>query len=75
MHKGIVIGTFPVKDVLYIQSNDFTTVTAVKIYDLQGKQVQETNSTTIPVSSLAKGLYIIKVKTENGELSKKFVKE
>lgn len=65
----------PIKNYLHIQSNDFTTVTAVKIYDLQGKLIQETTATTIPVSNLAKGLYIVKVKTDNREISKKFIKE
>ncbi|MES2812326.1 MAG: T9SS type A sorting domain-containing protein [Bacteroidota bacterium] len=65
----------PVKDILHIQSNDFTAVTAVKIYDILGKLIQETTATTIPVSSLAKGLYIVKVNTEKGEMTKKFIKE
>lgn len=65
----------PVKDILHIQSNDLTTITAVKIYDILGKLIQETTASTIPVSGLAKGLYIVKVTTENGEISKKFIKE
>ena len=73
--NSFTISPNPVKDFLHIQSNDFTAITTVKIYDLQGKLIQETSTTTIPVSSFAKGLYIVKVTTENGELNKKFVKE
>ncbi|MDI9308734.1 MAG: T9SS type A sorting domain-containing protein, partial [Limnohabitans sp.] len=73
--NSFTISPNPVKDFLHIQSNDFTAITSAKIYDLQGKLIQETTTTTIPVSSLAKGLYIVKVKTENAELSKKFIKE
>ncbi len=61
--------------VLHLQSNNFTTIKAVKIYDLQGKVVLQDTNDTINVSNLAKGLYIVKIATEEGEVTKKFIKE
>jgi uncharacterized delta-60 repeat protein len=73
--NAFVIYPNPVQNVLHLQSNNFTSIKAVKIYDLQGKVVlQETNDTII-VSNLSKGLYIVKITTEEGEVTKKFIKE
>ncbi|WP_051220613.1 T9SS type A sorting domain-containing protein [Flavobacterium filum] len=71
----LVIYPNPVDEVLHIQSTNFRTINAVKIYDLQGKLVKEATNETINVSSLAEGLYIVKVETEEGEFSKKFIKK
>jgi uncharacterized delta-60 repeat protein len=65
----------PVQDVLHLQANNFTSIKAVKIYDLQGKVVLEDTNDTINVSNLSNGLYIIKVTTKEGEFTKKFIKE
>jgi uncharacterized delta-60 repeat protein len=73
--NAFVIYPNPVQDVLHLQSNNFTTIKAVKIYDLQGKVVLQDTNDTINVSNLAKGLYIVKIVTEEGEVTKKFIKE
>lgn len=65
----------PVKDNFHVQFDNFSTINSVKIYDLLGKLVYETTAKTIPVSNLSKGLYIVKVTTEVGEFTKKFIKE
>lgn len=65
----------PVKDNLYIYSESNSSTTSIKIYNLQGKLLQETTNESINASNLSKGLYIVKVKTEKGEISKKFIKE
>ena len=65
----------PVKDVLNFQSNNFTTIKAVKIYDLQGKLILESANETINVSHITNGLYLAKISTEEGEVTKKFIKE
>jgi uncharacterized delta-60 repeat protein len=73
--NAFVIYPNPAKDVLHLKSNNFTTIKGVKIYDLQGKVVLQDTNDTINVSNLAKGLYIVKIVTEEGEVTKKFIKE
>ncbi len=48
-----------------------------KIYDLQGKLIymKEMETLSIDVSNFNSGLYILKLQTENGEISKKFIKQ
>jgi len=54
-------------------------VKSLEIYDMQGKHIKsiEINSykTSVDISALAKGMYFVKAKTENGVAVKKFVKE
>ncbi len=73
--NGFVIYPNPAQDVLHLQANNFTSIKAVKIYDLQGKVVLQDTNDTINVSNLSKGLYIVKISTEEGEVTKKFMKE
>ena len=73
--NAFVIYPNPAQNVLHLQSNNFTSIKAVKIYDLQGKVVLEDTNDTINVSNLSKGLYIVKISTEEGEFTKKFMKE
>jgi uncharacterized delta-60 repeat protein len=73
--NAFVIYPNPAQNVLHLQSNNFTSIKAVKIYDLQGKVVLEDTNDTINVSNLSKGLYIVKISTEEGEVTKKFMKE
>jgi uncharacterized delta-60 repeat protein len=70
-----VIYPNPVQDVLHLQANNFSIIKAVKIYDLQGKVVIQDTNDTINVSNLSKGLYIVKIISEEGEFTKKFIKE
>jgi uncharacterized delta-60 repeat protein len=73
--NAFVIYPNPVQNVLHLQSNNFTSIKAVKIYDLQGKVVLQETNDTLNVSNLSKGLYIVKISTEEGEVTKKFIKE
>jgi uncharacterized delta-60 repeat protein len=73
--NAFVIYPNPVQNVLHLQANKFTSIKAVKIYDLQGKIVLQDTNETINVSNLSKGLYIVKISTEEGEFTKKFMKE
>jgi uncharacterized delta-60 repeat protein len=64
----------PVKDILNIDILD-NTISSIKVYDLQGKLILEDTNTTINVNHLSNGIYIVKVVTEEGEFTKKFIKE
>jgi len=73
--NGVSLYPNPVKDILNIDLLDNTSISSVKIYDLQGKLLLEKASNDIDVSSLSAGLYLIKIATEKGEFTKKFIKE
>ena len=68
----------PVEDKLYIEAE--TEIEEVVVYDIFGRhQVAETPSLqgnlTIDVSDFASGVYFIQIKTEEGNITKRFVKE
>jgi hypothetical protein len=57
--------------IVMFESN--TTITAVSIYDLSGKQLSETkiNTNSIDVDTLATGIYFLKFQSENGSVYKR----
>jgi hypothetical protein len=62
----------PVKDKLFIQISEFNNTDKIQIIDLNGRKLLETElKETIDVSSLSKGIYILKI----GNRQWKFVKE
>ncbi|WP_282135514.1 T9SS type A sorting domain-containing protein [Seonamhaeicola maritimus] len=65
----------PVKDVLHI--NTLEAIQKVEVFDLLGKSVltQYNVMDQVDVSSLNKSLYILKLTSDNGVSTKKFVKE
>ena len=67
----------PVKDVLNIQLALGTTIESYEIYDMLGKKVLAKNTTnsTLNVSQLNNGIYLLKTTTSNGVATSKFVKE
>lgn len=66
----------PVKDILTISVPTNVVVKSATIYDLNGKLVQQVNeSTSINVSQLAVGNYVLKLTSDSGEVAKKFIKE
>ena len=46
----------------------------ITIFDLLGKEVMNTNQTKINVSNLKSGVYLIKISTDSGVLTKRFIK-
>jgi len=48
----------------------------VSVFDVNGKKIVfDKNTITIDVSILLKGMYFLKIKTDQGEFSRKFIKE
>jgi len=66
----------PVKNQLFIEL-DNQKVTEITIIDYSGRVVKTINSNvnTINVSDLQQGIYILKVATENGVLTNRFIKQ
>jgi len=71
----------PAEDLLYVELKDPGTNLTIEIYDILGKlmigstHLQSQKYIAIPIEKLQKGSYIIKVKSNDGCVSKKFVKE
>lgn len=74
-NKSFSLWPNPVKNTLNINSLNESNY-SLKIYDLLGKLIYEKENvnTSIDVSSFKSGLYLIKIKAENGETSQKFIK-
>jgi len=67
----------PASNFLHIESNQ-AEITGIEVFDLKGKQVMQSKSTSldkVDVSQLSKGMYLLKLSTSQGELTKKFIKE
>lgn len=62
----------PAKDILHIGVKD--NVLSIEIYNTVGQLVKTTKDKSLNVSTLAKGVYFIKIKTDKNEISTKFVK-
>jgi hypothetical protein len=67
----------PVKEVLNFQSKDNTSIHSIEIYTTLGQVVLAVTDTlsTVDVSSLKAGNYIVKVHTDLGVSNTKFIKE
>ena len=67
----------PVKEVLHFQSKDNTSIHSIEIYTTLGQVVLAVTDTlsTVDVSSLQAGNYIVKVHTDLGVSNTKFIKE
>jgi len=72
--NNISIYPNPAQHTLYIEAS--SKVEQVSIYDISGRMLKQTlnHSTSIDVSNLASGIYLVKVKTAQGESMKKIVK-
>ena len=75
LSKSITLFPNPVSDILTLESE--IRLTKVEIYSIVGIKVKEvyTDFSTIQTGHLARGIYILKIFSENGFASKKFTKE
>jgi uncharacterized repeat protein (TIGR01451 family) len=75
-NTNISIFPNPTQNILNIQSEE--TIKEVSVYDMLGKKIKviQLSNTTLNVSNLAKGMYLIKMIGENDKtFSSKFIKE
>lgn len=77
---SISLSPNPVRDMLSISVATGTTINSYEIFDLNGKVVKAINNSTssiseINVSELSVGNYILKLQSDKGIASKKFIKE
>ena len=71
----------PVQDKLYIETQALTQTLTIEIYDVYGRVQNLRNSETqklrnsIDVTDLNSGVYFVKVRTENGNIVKRIIKD
>ncbi len=69
----------PVKDMLYVQSNDQQKGDVVRVYDLTGHLVItekiENNITKLDVSGLRKGFYLLRIENNGKMVTRKFIRK
>jgi len=72
--KNTVLVENPAKDLLKIHSKD--SITSLQLYSMGGRIIKTSNSKTMSVKELPKGIYILKIQLENGKtISEKIIKE
>ncbi|WP_053002309.1 DUF7619 domain-containing protein [Kordia jejudonensis] len=66
----------PTKDNLYITANNL--IKSIELYDLQGRIIQQENfnakQVNVDMANQARGIYFIKISTENGVSTEKIIK-
>lgn len=66
----------PVADVVFFRSNSGNPIQKVAVVDLSGRQIlSETGVSQMNVNDLPKGMYILKLQTEEGVFSHKLIKK
>ena len=75
--KNFIAYPNPVKDVLYLDFSNQKTINSIKLYDLLGRLVLEekSNFKQLNVSHLNSGIFCMKIETDKGVLTQKFVKD
>ncbi|MGM5470999.1 T9SS type A sorting domain-containing protein [Flavobacteriaceae bacterium LMO-SS05] len=61
----------PASDIITVKT--LSSVKTVELYDTLGKLVLTTNKSTIKVDGLQNGIYVLKIKTDNGQITKRIV--
>ena len=66
----------PANNILTLSSNKNFEIIEISIFDINAKSILMCkNNSSIDVSKLTSGIYFIKIKTDKGEFSQKFIKE
>ncbi|PIF46052.1 putative secreted protein (Por secretion system target) [Chryseobacterium sp. 52] len=70
------VAVYPSPAVDFIKINSPGRIKSIEIYDPSGKKVQaQLENNRVDVGGLSAGLYLINIKTENGNFSEKFIKK
>ncbi|WP_140422790.1 T9SS type A sorting domain-containing protein, partial [Polaribacter haliotis] len=75
LNSSIEMFPNPVTDMLTLKLNNSNSIKKVKTYTVLGKLVSETTSKNINFSEFSDGIYIVKVITEKGIITRKVIKK
>ena len=74
--ESILVFPNPVEDYIYLQIEDNQSDFSCELYDIQGKRlIKQDNVSSINVSSLPSGTYILQINTNKGTQFQKVVKK
>jgi len=65
--KNITVYPNPTADHIFVSGNK--KVTSLELYNITGQKVLQSNENSMDLTSVTAGVYILKIKTENGEIS------
>lgn len=77
---GITIYPNPAKEVLHVSNPELFNLNTITIYDLAGRKIKEINLKNmntvedIDITSLSPSVYIVKISSEKGEMTKQLIK-
>ena len=75
INASIVMYPNPVSDVLHLVIPETIKINQIVIYNAIGQKVGEFTSKTIPVETLAVGMYALKIESSEGVFFRKFIKK
>jgi hypothetical protein len=73
--NSIAIYPNPVTSTFSINTKNNTLFKGVKLYDVTGKKVLNSENSTLDISALSKGIYILSIEYDNTIISKKIIKK
>lgn len=77
LSTGFSITPNPVRESFTIDVHDNAVIESVSLFDLLGKKVLQSNSAdkNINIAALSKGVYVVKIVTQQGSFTSKIIKE
>ena len=75
LENSVSIFPNPTRDIITIDAANSITVNSLELYNIVGKQVIKTNNvSTLNLSQLSAGVYMLRVMTDSGTLTKKVIR-
>lgn len=74
LSNAILLSPNPANDYLKIEMPSNIEFENAQIFNLLGQKILESNANIVSISSLSNGIYSISIKTSEGNISKKFIK-
>ncbi|WP_407556526.1 T9SS type A sorting domain-containing protein [Winogradskyella sp. 4-2091] len=71
----VYVGPNPMKNQLNIELYNSSIINDIVLFDITGKQILKTTKTQIFTSQLQSGIYLIRISTNNGIVTKKLIKD
>src|SRR5690554_1065964 len=75
IENNIRIYPNPAKDFIHISNIEDQKIQAIHLFNMLGKEVLRTTSKKIDISNYTSGIYLVKITTEKGSITKKIVIE
>ncbi|MGO3810456.1 BspA family leucine-rich repeat surface protein [Mesonia sp.] len=77
IENNISVYPNPVKDVLRIRTKNGVEVEELSVYNIQGRKIlfREENIETLKLENLSSGIYLLNIKTNQGEINQQLVKK